>query len=183
MVPLVPYRAGDTTGSSVHFDERAASMDPSSLDHAHREVQLRLQLVSPAVVLPTPCEGWSVRDLVEHMAVGATMSCQLLSGETWTREAVVETVSSAPAPRQSEKGSSVQVRHSHRVFYAKRSVVRWPTASCIFAIRSQWGLARGVAPDRIRRTLDFERLSFPVRGSGTDTGSGLFDRDALSGIP
>jgi uncharacterized protein (TIGR03086 family) len=30
------------------------------------------------------------------MAVGATMSCQILAGATWTREAVVAEVSSAP---------------------------------------------------------------------------------------
>jgi uncharacterized protein (TIGR03086 family) len=71
-------------------------MDPSSLDGAHAEVRRRLESVDAHQWdLPTPCEGWSVRDLVQHMTVGATMSCQILAGEEWTREAVVEEVSSA----------------------------------------------------------------------------------------
>jgi uncharacterized protein (TIGR03086 family) len=77
--------------------EKETSMDPTSLDRAHAEVRQRLQVVGgPQWHLPTPCESWSVRDLVEHMAVGATMSRQMLAGEQWTREAVVEEVSSAP---------------------------------------------------------------------------------------
>lgn len=72
-------------------------MDLSSLDRAHEEVRRRLESVSTEQWdLPTPCEGWLVRDLVTHMAVGATMSRQLLADEQWTREAVVQEVSSAP---------------------------------------------------------------------------------------
>jgi len=72
-------------------------MNLNALDSAHFEVRKRLKLVDPQHWdLPTPCDGWSVRDLVQHMAVGATMARQILAGETWTRETVVEVVSSAP---------------------------------------------------------------------------------------
>lgn len=72
-------------------------MDSSSLDRAHAEVRGRLQSVSTEQWdLPTPCEGWSVIDLVTHIAVGATMSRQILAGEQWTREAVGQEVSAAP---------------------------------------------------------------------------------------
>jgi hypothetical protein len=40
--------------------------------------------------------GWSVMDLVQHMTLGAAMSTQILAGEPWAREAVVEKMSSAP---------------------------------------------------------------------------------------
>lgn len=73
------------------------AMDASSLDRAHQEVRRRLELVAPDQwALPTPCGDWSVVDLVRHMAVGATMACQVLAGEPWTREEVVEAVASAP---------------------------------------------------------------------------------------
>ena len=73
------------------------AMDSTSLDRAHAEVRRRLESVGAEHWnLPTPCNGWAVMDLVRHMAVGATMSCQILAGEPWTREAVVEEVSSAP---------------------------------------------------------------------------------------
>jgi uncharacterized protein (TIGR03086 family) len=72
-------------------------MDHTSLDRAHAEVRRRLESVAADQWdLPTPCEGWSVKDLVQHMAVGATMSCQILAGQPWTRDTVVEEVSSAP---------------------------------------------------------------------------------------
>ena len=71
-------------------------MDPASLDRAHAEVRRRLESVrEDRWELPTPCEGRSVRDLVEHMAVGATMSRQVLAGEPWARGAVVGEVLSA----------------------------------------------------------------------------------------
>ena len=94
---LALYRAGDTIGSPVRSTREKGLDGPEFTHSAHREVRLRLQSVSAQQwALPTPCDGWSVRDLVQHMAVGATMSRQLLSGETWTREAVVEEVSSVP---------------------------------------------------------------------------------------
>ncbi len=72
-------------------------MNATSLDHAHAEVRRRLDSVrEDHWDLPTPCEGWSVRALVQHMAVGATMARQVLAGQQWAREAVVEEVSSAP---------------------------------------------------------------------------------------
>lgn len=70
-------------------------MEPRSLDGAHAEVWRRLQSVeADQWDLPTPCEGWSVRDLVLHMTVGATMSQQILAGEGRTPEAVVAELSS-----------------------------------------------------------------------------------------
>lgn len=70
-------------------------MDAGSLDRAHAEVRRRLESIgADQWVLATPCEGWSVTDLVRHMAVGATMSRQILAGQPWVREAVAEEVSS-----------------------------------------------------------------------------------------
>ncbi len=72
-------------------------MDPASLDRCHVEVRRRLELVGPGQWdLPTPCGDWSVKDLVQHMTVGATMSRQILDGEPWTRDEVVKEVSLAP---------------------------------------------------------------------------------------
>lgn len=71
-------------------------MDPGSLDRAHEEVRRRIESVSAEQWdLPTPCDDWTVRDLVVHMAVGATMSRHFLAGEEWDREAVVQEVFSA----------------------------------------------------------------------------------------
>ncbi|MGH7733896.1 MAG: TIGR03086 family metal-binding protein, partial [Gemmatimonadales bacterium] len=71
-------------------------MDPTSLERAHDEARTRLRLVDDSQWgVPTPCEDWSVRDLVEHMAVGATMTRQVLAGEAWTRETVVAEVQGA----------------------------------------------------------------------------------------
>ena len=72
-------------------------MDSISLDRAHADFRRRLESVSADHWnLPTPCKGWAVVDLVRHVAVGATMARQILAGERWTREAVVEEVSTAP---------------------------------------------------------------------------------------
>ena len=73
------------------------AMDSISLDRAHADFRRRLESVSADHWnLPTPCKRWAVVDLVRHMAVGATMSRQILAGERSTREAVVEEVSTAP---------------------------------------------------------------------------------------
>jgi uncharacterized protein (TIGR03086 family) len=72
-------------------------MNIKSLDGAHVEVRRRLELVrGDQWDLPTPCEGWSVRDLAQHLAVGSTMARQILAGEPWGREATMEEVASAP---------------------------------------------------------------------------------------
>ncbi|HLX88395.1 MAG TPA: TIGR03086 family metal-binding protein [Acidimicrobiales bacterium] len=72
-------------------------MDATSLDQAHAEVRRRLENVdTDSWGLTTPCDDWSVVDLVRHMAVGATMASSLLAGEPWNREPVVEEVASAP---------------------------------------------------------------------------------------
>src|SRR5581483_1914548 len=92
---LTPATAAGSSVSSRGVERLA--MDPMLLDRAHAEVRRRLTLVQPDQwTSPTPCEGWSVRDLVLHMAVGGTMASQLLGGQPWTREAVVDEVSSAP---------------------------------------------------------------------------------------
>ena len=97
-------------------------MDPSSLDRAHREVRLRLQSVSaPQWALPTPCEGWSVSELVQHLAVGATMASQILSGEPWTREAVVGEVSSVSDLRAEWEWRTAEERAGFATFGALMS--------------------------------------------------------------
>jgi hypothetical protein len=75
-------------------------MNIKSLDGAHVEVRRRLEPVrGDQWDLPTPCEGWSVRDLVQHLAVGATMARQILAGEPWGREATMEEVASLTSAR------------------------------------------------------------------------------------
>jgi uncharacterized protein (TIGR03086 family) len=86
-------------------------MNATSLESAHGEVRRRLEAVRPDQWdLPTPCEGWSVRDLVVHMAVGATMASRILVGEPWAREAVVEEVGSAPDLKAEWESRTVEER-------------------------------------------------------------------------
>jgi len=81
----------------VETQEGSGAMDPGSLARAHGEVRRRLeQVAADQWDLPTPCEDWCIRDLVQHLAVGATMSRRILAGEPWVRELVVAEVSSAP---------------------------------------------------------------------------------------
>ncbi len=134
-------------------------MDSSSLDRAHAEVRRRLELVSAQQWdLPTPCEGWSVRDLVEHMAVGATMSRQLLAGEQWTREMVVEEVSSAPDLKGEWEWRTAEERAGFRAPGALDRTVSHPVMGDIpcsrflgmrvgDALLHAWDLARAVSAD------------------------------------
>jgi uncharacterized protein (TIGR03086 family) len=134
-------------------------MDPSSLVRAHVEVRLRVESVSAQEWdRPTPCEGWSVRDLVQHMAVGATMSRQVLAGETWTREAVVEAVSSAPDLRADWEWRTEQERSGFAAFGALDRTVTHPVMGDIpcsqflgmrvgDAVLHAWDLARAIGGD------------------------------------
>ena len=79
-----------------------------------------------AVGLSTPCEGWSVRDLVQHMAVGGTMARQLLSGEPWTRQVVVEEVSSASDLRAEWEWRTAEERGGFVAFGALDRAVEPP---------------------------------------------------------
>jgi len=131
-------------------------MDPSSLDRAHREVRLRLQSVSaPQWALPTPCEGWSVSELVQHLAVGATMASQILSGEPWTREAVVEEVSSVSDLRAEWEWRTAEERAGFATFGALERAVTHPVMGDIpcsqflgmrvgDALLHAWDLARAI---------------------------------------
>lgn len=52
-----------------------------ALAQSSEELARRLRLVqSDQWELPTPCEEWNVRDLVNHVLLGTRMSGQLLSG-------------------------------------------------------------------------------------------------------
>ena len=102
-------------------------MELSSLEGAHREVRLRLQSVrAPQWALPTPCEGWSVSDLVRHLAVGATMARHILSGDPWTREAVVEEVSSVSDLRAEWEWRTAEERAGFATFGALERAVTHP---------------------------------------------------------
>lgn len=134
-------------------------MDPSSLDRAHAEVRRRLQSVTAQQwALPTPCEGWSVRDLVQHMAVGATMSRQILAGETWTREAVVEEVSAVSDLRAEWEWRTAEERAGFAAFGALDRTVAHPVMGDIpcsqflgmrvgDALLHAWDLARAIGAD------------------------------------
>ena len=134
-------------------------MDLRSLDRAHGEVRLRLQSVSGQEwAQQTPCEGWSVRDLVKHMAVGATMSRQILSGETWNREAAVEEVSSVPDLRTEWEWRTAEERAAFSAFGALDGTVAHPVVGEIpcsqflgmrvgDALLHAWDLARAIGAD------------------------------------
>ncbi len=134
-------------------------MDPSSLERAHGEVRLRLQSVNAQQwALPTPCEGWSVRDLAQHMAVGATMARQILSGEPWTREAVVEEVSSVSDLRAEWEWRTAEERAGFAAFGALDRAVSHPVMGDIpcsqflgmrvgDALLHAWDLARAIGTD------------------------------------
>ena len=50
----------------------------------------RLHRVSEAQFdLPTPCEGWNVRDLINHVAVGSQMAVALVNGCTTEEAAAI----------------------------------------------------------------------------------------------
>ena len=55
----------------------------TALGTARKEFERRLRDVGPGDWdRPTPCEGWTVRDLVIHVLVGARMSALLVEGGT-----------------------------------------------------------------------------------------------------
>ncbi len=134
-------------------------MDLGSLDRAHEEVWLRLQSVRRQQwALPTLCEGWSVRDLVQHMAVGATMSRQILSGETLTREEVVEAVSAVPDLRAEWEWRTADERAAFAAFGPLGRAVTHPVMGEILcsqflgmrvgdALLHAWDLARAIGAD------------------------------------
>jgi uncharacterized protein (TIGR03083 family) len=54
-----------------------------SLDRARSEFDRRLRAVEPGEwSLETPCEGWTVRDLVNHVVGGNRMAVALLAGSS-----------------------------------------------------------------------------------------------------
>lgn len=134
-------------------------MDPGSLDRAHEEVRRRLESVSAQQWdLPTPCEGWLVRDLVIHMAVGATMSAQILGGKQWTREAVVQAVWSAPDLKAEWEWRTIEERAGFVAPGALGRTVSHPVMGDIpcsqflgmrvgDALLHAWDLARAIGAD------------------------------------
>jgi uncharacterized protein (TIGR03086 family) len=134
-------------------------MDPKSLHDAHTEVRRRLESVdADQWVLPTPCEGWLVVDLVQHMAVGATMSCQIVAGEPWRREAVSAEVSSAPDLKAEWEWRTTEERAAFAAPGALDRTVAHPRVGAIScmqflgmrvgdALLHSWDLARAIGAD------------------------------------
>jgi len=133
--------------------------DPTSLDRAHAEVRRRLELVgTDQWDRPTPCEAWSVWDLVQHMAVGATMARQILAGEPWSREAVVEEVASSPDQKAEWEWRTAEERAGFAAPGALGHVVTHPVMGeipCVQflgmrvgdALLHAWDLARAIGTD------------------------------------
>lgn len=155
-------RSGDPAGNILREQiplRYPFAMNPSTLDRAHAELRRRIEAVgSEEWDLPTPCAGWSVRDLVEHMAVGATMSCQILAGEPWTREAVVEEVSSAPDVKAEWERRTTEERAGFAAPGALSRTVAHPVMGEIpcerflgmrvgDALLHSWDLARAIGAD------------------------------------
>jgi uncharacterized protein (TIGR03086 family) len=134
-------------------------MDSNSLDCAHREVRRRLESVEDRQwESPTPCEGWTVRDLVQHMSVGATMSRQILRGEVWNREEVAEAVSAAPDLKDEWQWRTAEERAEFAAFGAFDRIVTHPVMGDIpcsqflgmrvgDALLHAWDLARAIGAD------------------------------------
>ena len=153
------FRADSTIRRHLFPIREKVSMDGNALDSAHLEVRQRLQLVSPQQWdLPTPCDGWSVGDLVQHMAVGATMARQILAGETWTRETVVEVVSSAPDLKAEWEWRTAEERAGFAALGASDRTVAHPVMGDIpcsqflgmrvgDALLHAWDLARAIGTD------------------------------------
>ena len=135
------------------------TVDPTSLDRAHAEVRRRLESVRTSQWnLPTPCEGWSVEALVQHMAVGATMSRQILAGEPWIHEVVVEEVSSAPDLKAEWEWRTAEERAGFAAPGALGRTVAHPVMGdipCVQfmgmrvgdAVLHAWDLARAIGAD------------------------------------
>src|SRR5581483_4485665 len=137
-------------------------MDQRSLDGAHSEVRRRLELVgADQWTRPTPCDDWSVTDLVAHMAVGATMTCRILAGEPWDREPVVQEVSAAPDLATEWKDRTAEERAAFATPALLSSHVEHPVMGRIpcaqflgmrvgDALLHAWDLARAIdADDRL----------------------------------
>ena len=134
-------------------------MDPRSLARAHREVQLRLQSVSAAAVGPTN----PVRRLVSQGPCAAHgRGSHHVSADpvwrTWTREAVVEEVSSVPDLRAEWEWRTAEERAGFAAFGALDHTVTHPVMGEIpcsqflgmrvgDALLHAWDLARAIGTD------------------------------------
>jgi uncharacterized protein (TIGR03086 family) len=163
------------------------TMDSSSLERAHAEVRRRLDVVgSDQWDRPTPCEGWSVRDLVRHMAVGATMAMRILAGESWPREIVVEEVATAPDLKAEWERRTAEERAGFAVPGALGRTVVHPVMGEIpgarllgmrvgDALLHAWDLARAVgADDALDPELVTQVWAHMAPMAGTIGGSGFF---------
>ena len=131
----------------------------AQLDRAADEFQRRLALVGDADwARPTPCEGWDVRDLVNHVIGGARRYEMLLHGAT--AEEVDATRSQDHAgddPRSSFARAAAAVRAAFAEPGALRRTVHHPAGDrggdqllemriTEFAIHA-WDLARAIGAD------------------------------------
>lgn len=171
-------------------------MDVMTLDHAHSEVRRRLESVGAEQWdLSTPCEGWTVRDLVLHMAVGATMSEAILAGEPWEREALVAEVSSASDLRAEWERRTAGERAGFAVPDALSRTVAHPVMGEIpggrflgmrvsDALLHAWDLARAVGADeQLAPELVAEVWTFMSPMAGTIGQSGFFGSGPSGEVP
>ena len=99
-----------------------------------------------------------MQDLVQHMTVGATMSCHILAGREWTRDAVVEEVSSAPDLKAEWERRTAEERAGFAAPAALDRTVAHPVMGDIpcaqflgmrvgDALLHAWDLARAIGAD------------------------------------
>jgi len=139
-----------------------------ALKTAHREAGKRVQMVtSDQWDIVTPCDDWTVRQLVLHMVAGCMMSVAMLSGTAWDRSvadtfdrdgpAVVaawEREATAEEAAFSEPGALDRtVDHPAIGEISARQFIGMRTAD---ALLHAWDLARAISGDE---TLDGELVA------------------------
>ena len=135
-------------------------MDPLvALSSARHEFERRLRAVGPGDWdRPTPCEGWTVRDLVVHLMSGMRMVPQLLAGctreeataifesTTFPDDVVVEfeALADAQATAFAQPGAPERICAHPRGDFPGAMLLAFRTGD--FALHA-WDLARAIGAD------------------------------------
>jgi uncharacterized protein (TIGR03086 family) len=167
-----------------------------ALAAAREELGRRVREIGPGDWdRPTPCEDWTVRDLVRHVLVGARMTVMLLEGAT--REAAIDFAMGASVPddvvAEFEAGADAQAA-AFAVPGALDRVVSHPAgdlpATVVLSFRigdatmHAWDLARAIGADE---TLNADLVAFVWEGIEPAlpmmAASGMFGSGASGAVP
>lgn len=168
-----------------------------ALDRARAEFEKRLRAVGDGQWdQPTPCEGWTVRDLVQHVVGADRMSKLLLSGAEAVEavQAMVGDEVLGDDPVASFNAAADALRTAFRVPGARDRTVHHPIgdipAEMLLGFRitdlslHAWDLARAIGADEqldeeLVRSI-WERMQ-PI--AGFVTGTGLFGAGPSGEVP